>query len=124
MKKTIYSTLAIIAISFLSSCGVGGAFIYNHNQNNTQVQLSQSNFRVVEKVKGTSEVSYIMGIGGLKKKQIYQNAYAAMMDDADLTTGSRALANVVSEEHVGGVPPFFIKRTITVSAHVIEFEND
>lgn len=121
MKKLTFPIIAIaLAIGF-SSCGVGAAYIYNHNANSTQVQLATNNFRTVDKVVGTSEVSYVLIFGGLKKKQLYQNAYADMVSNAELTNGSRALANIVTEEHVGGVPPFFYKRTITVSANVIEF---
>ncbi|MEO9871428.1 MAG: DUF6567 family protein [Ekhidna sp.] len=43
-----------------------------------------------------------------------------MVNKAELT-GSRALVNIMTEEHIGGVPPFYYKRTINVSAHVIEF---
>lgn len=58
----------------------------------------------------------------MNKKQLYENAYSDMVKKADLT-GSRALINIVTEEHVGGVPPFYYTRTVTVSAHVIEFKN-
>jgi hypothetical protein len=65
-------------------------------------------------------VSYVLVFGGVRKKQLFNNAYANMMDNAELS-GSKALINIVTEEHVGGVPPFFFKRTVTVSANVIEF---
>ncbi|MEO9475679.1 MAG: DUF6567 family protein [Cyclobacteriaceae bacterium] len=120
MKKVI-SIFAIAAlVAALSSCGVSGAYVYNHNQNATQVTLASNNFNVVGKVKGTSEASYVMFVGGLKKKRLYENAYTDMINTANLE-GSQAIANVIQEEHFGGVPPFFIKRTVTVSAHVIEF---
>jgi Family of unknown function (DUF6567) len=95
--------------------------ILNDNQNSTQVHLTSNNYKVVEKVSGTAEATYICLIGGLKQKQLYKNAYSAMMDKANLTNGSRAVINLVTEEHFGGVPPFYYKRTVTVSAHVIEF---
>ncbi|MEP4534086.1 MAG: DUF6567 family protein [Cyclobacteriaceae bacterium] len=120
MRKTI-SILVIVAIAAgLCSCGVSGAYVYNHNQNATQVTLASDNFNVVGKVKGTSEASYILFVGGLKKKRLYENAYTDMITTANLK-GPQAIANVIHEEHFGGVPPFFIKRTVTVSAHVIEF---
>lgn len=120
MKKSVFSLLTGLVV-FLSSCGVNGALVLNQNQNTTQVHMTSNNFKVVDKVSGTSSVKYICLIGGLRKKQLYENAYAEMMNKANLLNGSKAVVNVVTEEHVGGVPPFYLKRTITVSANVIEF---
>ena len=123
MKK-LKSIFLITALgAMLSSCGVSAAWVLNHNDNSTQVHLANANYRVLEKVKGTAEVSYILAIGGINKKQLYQNAYADMLDKANLTDGPRALVNIVTEEHAGGFFPFYVKRTITVSAHVVEFIN-
>ena len=66
-------------------------------------------------------MKYIFLIGGLKKKQLYENAYSNMMSKANLLNTSKAVINIVTEEHVGGVPPFYFKRTVTVSANVVEF---
>ncbi len=122
MKNATFTILGLILIATMSSCGVGAAYVFNHNQNATQVQLGSNNFKVVNKVKGRSEVSYVLIFGGAKKKQLYASAYSQMVDSSTLT-GAQALANVMTEEHIGGVPPFFYKRTITVSAHVIEFTD-
>jgi len=122
MKKSIILSMLLLLILSISSCGVSHAFIFNHNQNATQVHLASNNFTVIDKVRGSEEVSYIMLIGGVNKKQLYANAYANMVNNAKLD-GSKALINVLTEEHVGGIPPFFFKRTVTVSAHVIEFNN-
>jgi hypothetical protein len=119
--KTVISLIAISAVLLLSSCGVNGSLIVNHNQNTSQVQLSSNNFKVVDRVSGSAEVKYIVCIGGLKKRQLYENAYSEMLKKANLLNGPKAIVNVVTEEHAGGVPPFFIRRTVTVSANVIEF---
>ncbi|MDH5396617.1 MAG: hypothetical protein OEX02_00615 [Cyclobacteriaceae bacterium] len=121
MKRISILFLAMASIALLGSCGVNAALMVNHNTNNTQVHLSENNYRVLEKVSGSDDVTYVLIFGGLNKKQLYQNAYAEMVEKANLTGGSRALVNIVTEEHAGGVPPFYIKRTITVSAHVVEF---
>jgi hypothetical protein len=118
MKKTI---LPLLAALLLSSCGFNSALVLNHNQNNTQVQLGSNNYKVVERISGSAEVEYILMIGGLDKRKLYENAYSDMMTKANMLNTSRALINVVTEEHVGGVPPFWYKRTLTVSAYVIEF---
>ncbi len=118
-KAVIVSVISLAAL--FSSCGVNTALILNHNQNNTQVQLAGTNYKVLNKVSGTSEVTYICAIGGLCKSQLYQNAYSDMMDKANLIGGSKAMINVITEEHVKMITPFYIKRTITVSGYVIEF---
>ena len=119
--KSIKFLFIVTAAVLVSSCGVNGAMILNHNLSTTQVQLSSNNYKVVATVSGSSEVNYVCLIGGLRKRQLYENAYSAMLAKANLLNSSKALVNIVTEEHAGGVPPFYIKRTVTVSANVIEF---
>lgn len=121
MKKIrIYSVLLLI-VALLSSCGIGTALVTNHNQNATEVHLSQNNYKVIDQVSGSSEDTYVLTIGGINKRQLYENAYSTMMKKANLLNGSKAIINVMTEEHVSGFAPFFIRRTITVSAQVVEF---
>lgn len=121
MKKITLYVILLLLTTCLSSCGIGTALVVNHNQNATEVHLSGNNFRVVDQVSGSSEVSYVFAIGGMKKRQLYENAYSTMLKKANLLNGSKAIINVMTEEHVSGFAPFFVKRTITVSAQVIEF---
>jgi hypothetical protein len=121
MKKIgIYSVLVSLA-TFLNSCGIGHAYVTNHNQNTTEVHLSENNFKVIDQVNGRSETSYVMAIGGMNKKQLYENAYSTMMKKANLLNGSKAIINVMTEEHFSGFAPFFFTRSITVSGQVVEF---
>ena len=121
MKKiVIYSVLLSLAI-FLNSCGIGHAYVTNHNQNATEVHLRENNFKLIDQVSGSSETTYVMAIGGMNKRQLYENAYSTMMKKANLLNGSKAIINVMTEEHVSGFAPFFVRRTITVSAQVVEF---
>ncbi len=119
-KIGIYSILLLLATS-LNSCGVGHALVVNHNQNATEVHLSSNNFKVIDQVSGSSETTYVLAIGGINKKQLYENAYTAMMRKANLLNGSKAIINVMTEEHISGFAPFYVRRTITVSAQVVEF---
>lgn len=121
MKKITQYSLLLLLTASLSSCGIGTALVVNHNQNATEVHLSGNNFRVVDQVSGSSEVSYVFAIGGMKKRQLYENAYSTMLKKANLLNGSKAIINVITEEHVSGFAPFLVKRTITVSGQVIEF---
>jgi hypothetical protein len=122
MKNRFLLLTAAALFLFLSSCGVNQALMVNLNQNTTQVHLGSKNFNVVGKVSGTAEVSYVLIFGGLNKRRLFQDAYTAMVNEANLT-GSKALINMVTEEHVGGFPPFYTIRTLTVSANVVEFTN-
>ena len=117
---SIYSVLLLLA-ACLSSCGIGTALVTNHNQNATEVHLSGNNFKVIDQVSGSSEASYILTFGGVNKRQLYENAYSTMMKKANLLNGSKAIINVMTEEHFSGFAPFYVRRTITVSAQVVEF---
>ncbi|MBK9980998.1 MAG: hypothetical protein IPP15_01005 [Saprospiraceae bacterium] len=121
MKNILFVFVAFCAIVFLSSCGINAGVISNLNSNATEVQLSSNNFKVVDKINGSAKVSYVLMFGGMNKKQLFENAYSAMMDKANLNGSARAVINMVTEEHIGGVPPFYYTRTVTVSANVIEF---
>ncbi len=119
-KNSIYSIFLLLA-ALLSSCGISTALVSNHNQNSTEVHLTGNNFKVIDQVSGSSQTCYVVGLGGMNKKQLYQNAYATMLKKANLLNGSKAIINVLTEEHFGGFAPFFVNRTITVSAQVVEF---
>ena len=121
MTKTMKLMMGLVLIAGLTSCGVNKAMIFNQNQNATQVHLKSNNFKVVGKAKGTSDVDYVLIFGGANKKNLYDAAYADMLEQANLDAGPRAVVNVLTEEQVGGVPPFYYTRTVTVTANVIEF---
>lgn len=121
MKKIRFYAVLLLLSALLSSCGIGTALITNHNQNATEVHLKENNFKVIDQVSGSSEDTYVLTIGGLNKRQLYENAYSNMMKKANLLNGSKALINVMTEEHVSGFFPFYVKRTITVSGQVVEF---
>lgn len=117
-NKTIFLSIALLI--GLSACGVNQAWILNQNQHAIQVQLSKKNYRNIGQVSGTAEVSYVLIFRGANKRVLYNAAYRDMLDKAELTS-ARSLTHVLSEEHIGGVHPFFYKRTVTVSAQLIEF---
>ncbi len=120
--KNLKSILAILVVSvLLTSCGVQHAYVLNTNNNVTNVELSKKNFKVIEKVSGTSSATYILGIGGIKKKALIENAKTQMLSNANLEGSARAIVNLTTEEHFTLVGIFFVKRTIVVSGHVIEF---
>jgi hypothetical protein len=121
MKKISSYSILFLLKALLSSCGVSTALMTNHNQTATEVHLRENNFKVVDQVSGSSETSYVFAMGSMKKRQLYANAYSEMLKKANLLNSSKAIINVMKEEHISGFAPFYLKRTITVSAQVIEF---
>jgi hypothetical protein len=121
MKKISIYSVMLLLIAIISSCGIGTALVTNHNQNVTQVHLSGNNFKVIERVSGNSETSYVFALGGIKRTQLYENAYADMLKKANLLNSSKVIINIITEEHISGFAPFYVKRIITVSAQVVEF---
>jgi len=121
MKSSIKIISGFFILTILSSCGYNHMNVLNHNQNNTQVELSQKNFEVVGEVKGNAEVNYVLIFGGRKKQELYNTAYSEMLEKANLVGESKVLSNIITEEHIGGIPPFYFTRTLTLKANVIEF---
>ncbi len=113
--------LPVLFIFVFASCGVNSALQVNHNTTVTNVTLSNANFKVTSRVMGTASQEYIMCIGAIDKTSLYANAKADLMQKANLVGSAKALINIIAEEHVGGVPPFYFKRTVTYTADIIEF---
>jgi PBP1b-binding outer membrane lipoprotein LpoB len=121
MKKVFLISLLAL---FLVSCGVNSHLSYNQNNQQTNVVLSENNYKVVAKVKGEATATYILGFGGLKNRALVEMAKANMLDKADILGKARAIINVTAEEHYTGIiPPIYVKRRVIVSAHVIEFNE-
>ncbi|HNZ68064.1 MAG: DUF6567 family protein [Prolixibacteraceae bacterium] len=116
-------TLILLTLLFLSGCGVHTSLVGNLNGNMTNVELTRKNFTVLERISGTSTATYIMGIGGLSNKALIEKAKADMLSRHDLTGGSMAIINLTVEDHVSSFLIFYVKRTVTVSAHLIEFTD-
>lgn len=92
----------------------------NLNLNQTQVVLSQANFRVVKQVSAT--YIYKGRMGKFNANQLKESAYAALVKEANLT-GTQTIVNVTMEmlEREGG---YFFKtyqQSVLVSGTVIEF---
>lgn len=119
MKKNV-TLIAITALIFsLSSCAVHYGLPSNQNKNNTEVVLQGANYTVVQKVQGTADSWIVFGFGG-SFKPLAAQARANMLASADLIGKSRAVINEVVEVN----DKFFVvcsKKTVTISAHVVEF---
>ncbi len=92
MKKVFYFMLVVV---LASSCATGYYAPHNINQFGTQTQviLSEANFRIVRHL----EVVIDINNSNLKRADVEKSAYAELVRRANLT-GSQALINVVIEE--------------------------
>ena len=87
----------------------------------TNVVLSQKNFHVVKTVEAEVSATYVLGIGGLSKKALKDNALAELTKNANLT-GAQALVNVAL--HVS-LQDYVVFRKVTYQAKgtIVEFDN-
>lgn len=119
MKKLFWAA-AIAAAWLMTGCAASTHLTSNHNLTQTNVELSQKNYRVVGTVQGSETISRIFGIGGLSKRSIRENAYNEMVKNANLT-GSQAIINTTTDTKFRGVPPFYLRQVVTTYGQVIEF---
>jgi hypothetical protein len=121
IKEKGASILFLVAIVFLSGCGINSGLVnqYSVNGANTNVILQKKNFKVIGTVTGESSDSYLFFIGG-HKQNLVSKAKQIMIESAKLDGTAKAIINVTTEEH--DVFKFvYIKRIITVHGTVIEF---
>lgn len=121
--KRVYLLVPFFVFTLLfSSCGFHNGLTSNFNNHNTEVVLSEANYTIVDSVMGSAKASYILGLGGVSKKSLIAEAKAEMLRNANLVGSSKAIINETVEVHTSIV--WFVRtKTITVSAHVIEFNQ-
>ncbi len=76
----------------LSSCGFSREIVQNSNQQQTNVVLSKSNYRVIGEVEGKSSQVYVLGIGGLSDKSLSSTALSEMYHSADKMSFGKSYA--------------------------------
>jgi len=117
MKK-INLLLTIVLLTF-ASCGVTRGYLGNENQ--TSVILSQNNYKVVKNAQGDATGTVILGFA-VNQKDLYNQAKKELVSNSDMIGTSRALVNYTIDENVKGSFLWIVKKkTITMSAQVIEF---
>lgn len=124
MKKSFF-VVALLVYGALMFGGCSTQFYQSSNNNlsQTQVVLSQDNFRTVGEVEGISVATRILGIGGLSKKSVRANAVAEMFKNAKLS-GSQTIVNINVKQAQVGFPPFYWRTVYTATGTVIEFVNE
>ena len=120
MKKFL-TMCAFAAVAFaFTGCGVASTSVSNHNLTQTQVVLSENNFKVVGQAYGEVSQTYVLGIGGLSRKALRNNAINEMAKNAELT-GAQTLTNTTVSYSVKMVTPLYMQVSCTATANIVEF---
>lgn len=120
VMKKIFATLAIV-VATMGLTGCGTALTTSNNLTQTQVVLSEKNFKVIGQAYGESSATYICGIGGLSQKALRNNAIDVMSRNANLK-GAQTLTNVTTHISIKMVTPFYVKVTCSATANIVEFK--
>ena len=73
-------------------------------------------------VSSSAATTYVLGIGGLSKKALKQNAVADMISKANLE-GSQAVINITTKVSRKVITPLFVKEIVTAYGTVVEFDS-
>ena len=120
MKKFLSICAFVAATLSLTGC-VGVANTVSNNLTQTQVVLSDNNFKVVGQAYGEASATYICFIGGLSRKALYNNAVSEMTKNANLK-GSQTLTNTTMHYSSQMITPFYVKVTCSASATIVQFK--
>ena len=121
MKNYNWAVLLVLALVLSTSCRVHDGLTRNENQHQTQVVLSEKNYRIIKYVEGDAYARYYFGIGGGKSKRgLVARARENMLANAGLIGKSRAVINETVETQYKQT--FFVTDVrYIVSAYVVEF---
>lgn len=116
MKKIL--TLALIAVLF-SSC-----MAFHSGSVSGSASLGNANFDYVQKgVTGSSSAVYILGIGGMAKKKMADEARVDMLKAHPLKA-NQALANVAVDYKTTLILGLLYRRlTVNTTADIVEFKK-
>jgi Family of unknown function (DUF6567) len=138
--KLILLLLLPIILAFLSSCTTGGSFL---TYNNTNVELSKSNFKIVGKnVEGSAKASFIIGVsyseGGIANTlalvrtggtaKLYDHAIQDLWKNFEAQYGDTegknlVLANIRFDNDMLNLL-VYTQIELFITADVIEFEEE
>ena len=128
-KKNIKKLLIIFPLLLLvNNCGFMPQGYLGHSTN-TQVILSEANYKIINSVRGDATATFILGVGP-SNNRLYSRAKKDMLENANLAGGgnkSRALINIATDEQIRFVwfyIPFWFSKTVYITADVIEFKEN
>ena len=119
MKKLL--AIALVCGAFLlGGCSVHSQAMLSCNLTQTQVVLTQNNFKVIGQAEGTAQVTRVLGIGGCSQKAVRDIAVSEMFKDAKLS-GAQTIVNINFKRADIGIRPFYTQTTWIATGTVIEF---
>ena len=118
MKKIILkSVLAITIVIFASSCSA-----YHSGYMANSASLSAANFSYTKQnIKGEATAAYILGIGGLAKETLVDNAKQQMLN-ANPLKSNQTFANLTVNFKASYYLGVYKTLKCTVTADVVEFK--
>lgn len=123
-KQTVlFSILSLTILIILNGCALHNGLTTNVNSHQTDVVLSQKNYKIIKYVEGDAKAKYILGIGGLNNKGLIAEARQKMLKNAGLIGKSRAVINETVEVQTKQILIYTEFRYI-VSAYIVEFYDD
>ena len=113
MKKLF---LLLILSILLTGCGavLGGSF-------SGSAALSQKNFSYIRNVKGSSQATYILGIGGLSREGLAKEAKEEMLSKTPLKD-NQAIANVTVDYKTSNFLGIYATVKCVITADIVEFK--
>lgn len=121
MKAIKFFLIAMVAIIFASCAGTNFTF-YPNKPVETQVLLSQANYKIVGEATGEWSATYVLGIGGLSQKSLTTNAVSEMYKNAELK-GNQQIINITTTQSVEAWYVFYVVRRAIAHGYIIEFEE-
>ena len=118
MKKSILkSTLVVISAILLTSCSAGhSGYMAN------SASLSSANFSYIKQnIKGEATATYILGIGGLAKETLVNDAKQNMLAENPLKN-NQTLANLTVNFKTSHYLGLYATAKCTVTADIVEFK--
>lgn len=121
MKIYQWAAMLLFTVILSTSCRVHDGLTRNENQHQTQVVLSEKNYRIIKYVEGDAYARYYFGIGGGKSNRgLVALAREHMLKNAGLIGKSRAVINETVETQYKQI--FFVTDVrYIVSGYVVEF---
>ncbi len=119
MKSFKFFLVALVAIIMTGCAGTNYTF-YPNKPVETQVLLSQDNYKIVGEVTGEWSAQYILGIGGLSKKSLTTNAISEMYKNANLQ-GNQQIINITTTQSVEAWYIFYVVHRAIAHGYIIEF---
>lgn len=120
MKTKQLQLLTFISVLLLSSCIGLNRSPYTNEPLQTNVVLSQANYRILKQVEGEWSCRYIFGIGGMNKETVTTNALSVLYKNAQLR-GNQQIINITTTVSVRSWLGIVVRYTVIARGYVIEF---